>query len=445
MAEIENQPISQVLRKYFSIVFLSFAIGLLVPESIKEVQAELDQVYVVINDEVITKTEVDDQLRNAIYKLRSRGEIVPSSEQLERDVVEMLVDLRLQYQRARELGISVSVDQVLIAIRGIAEKNGLSMLELRKEVTNTGRSYEEYQAELRQQLLVKKLVEREVTQKIDISEEEIADHLATHQEGVADIAYNLSHVLIGSQDDRDGAQDLADQIYEKIVGGSSFYRAVSAVQSQVNNVSTSHLGWLGSDRLPDLFIAIVEQLEVGKITRPIESQNGFHILRLNGKRGDNLYIIDQVRISHILMVSNEFRDEATTEKELLVLRERIKSDAQFNEIARLYSEDLDSRALGGDLGWVDPDELLPELASLAIKSDIGEVSMPIKTSRGYHIIQVVNRRSKDISDQIRRKSAEQEIRLSKFNDQYRSWIDALRDAAWIDYRISHNTKKYEKK
>jgi len=319
------------------------------------------------------------------------------------------------------------------------------LLELRKEVTNTGRSYEEYQAELRQQLLVKKLVEREVTQKIDISEEEIADHLATHQEGVADIAYNLSHVLIGSQDDRDGAQDLADQIYEKIVGGSSFYRAVSAVQSQVNNVSTSHLGWLGSDRLPDLFIAIVEQLEVGKITRPIESQNGFHILRLNGKRGDNLYIIDQVRISHILMVSNEFRDEATTEKELLVLRERIKSDAQFNEIARLYSEDLDSRALGGDLGWVDPDELLPELASLAIKSDIGEVSMPIKTSRGYHIIQVVNRRSKDISDQIRRKSAEQEIRLSKFNDQYRSWIDALRDAAWIDYRISHNTKKYEKK
>jgi len=437
MSEIEHQSLCQLWKAQLGAVLVVFAMALLTLGSIEEVQGELDQIYVVINDEVVTRTEVDRSVRDAIYQIRSRGEVVPKLELLESEVVEGLVEQRLQHQRAQELGINVPIDQVLVTIKGIAEKNGFSMIELRQEVRKTGRSYDEYQEELRQQLIVKKLVEQEVTQKIDISEEEISNYLDSHKPVAQDISYNLSHVVIKSQGDRVSAQVVADQIYERIVAGASFDIVISETLHQLSTINSADLGWRSSDQLPDLFITSVKELDVGTVTRPIESQNGFHILRLNGKRGNNMYVIDQVRLSHILMIANEFRGEEATEEKLLSLRERIKSGAQFNEIARLYSEDLDSRALGGDLGWIDLDGLPSELALAVKHSEVGQVSMPVKTSRGYHIIQILNRRSEDISAQMRRKEAEQEIRLSKFNNSYKLWLDELRNAAWIDYKLSN--------
>ena len=395
---------------------------------------EIDRVYVVVNEEVVTQSEINRELRNAVYSLRSSGEIVPPLSDLHGQLVERLIDQRLQYQQTQLLGMTLSEHELMDTIRNIGKKNNLSMLQLREEIKKTGRSYADYQQELGRQLLVQRLIEKEITRNIRVSEKEIDQYLESHPRSDDKVEYNLSHVLIEFQEKLSDSRVIAENVRSRLLSGVPFEVIASELSGNILTGNNSDLGWKNLDLLPDLFLEIVRTLDVGDITRPIESQNGFHILRLNARRGGGSYVVDQIRVRQILLKVNEIRDEKETREWLFRIRNRIIGGEDFATIARLHSADLNSRVLGGDLGWLNPGDLEPELERLAATQDLGELSMPIQTQFGYHLIQITDRRNQDIGEQIRRSEGISDIRSEKFNQRYNEWIKELRDKAWIDYR-----------
>jgi len=396
---------------------------------------QIDQVYVVVNEEVVTQSEVARELRNAVYDLRSRGETVPPLSKLQQRVVEQMVVQRIQYQRTQELEMSLDEEELTGAIRDIANRNNLSMLQLREEVKKSGRSYDEYRQELGRQLLVERLIEQEIVRNIRISEAEIDEYLELQPPSEDKLEYSLSHVLIESGTNSADARAIAENARARILSGTPFEVIAAELSGSALAVNSSALGWRNSEQLPDLFLEIVRTLTVGDVTQPIQRQNGFHILRLNGRRGGGSYVVDQMRARQILLVANEIRDESETRQRLLQIRGRITAGEDFADIAHLHSADLRSRVLGGDLGWLNPGDLVPELERVAAALPLGELSGPIQTQFGYHLIQITDRRRQDIGEQVRRHEAKREIRKDKFNRRYEQWIIELRDKAWIDYRL----------
>ena len=396
---------------------------------------QIDQVYVVVNEEVVTQSEVARELRNAVYDLRSRGETVPPLSELQQRVVEQMVVQLIQYQRTQQLGMSLDEEELMDVIRDIAKRNNLSMLQLREEVQKSGRSYDEYRQELGRQVLVQRLIEQEITRHIRISEAEIDEYIELQPHSDDRLEYSLSHVLIESGTNPENALVVAKNTRARILSGTPFEVIAAELSGSALAANSSDLGWRNSEQLPDLFLEIVRTLTVGEVTRPIQSQNGFHILRLNARRGDGSYVVDQIRARQILLVANEISDESETRQRLLQIRGRIIAGEEFADIARLHSADLRSRALGGDLGWLNPGDLVPELERVAVALPLGELSGPIQTQFGHHLIQITDRRRQDIGEQVRRHEARREIRKEKFNRRYDEWIKELRDKAWIDYRL----------
>jgi len=407
--------------------------SLVVVESVAATQ--IDQVYVVVNEEVVTQSEVARELRNALYDLRSRGATVPPLSELQQQVADQMVVQRIQYHRTQQLGMSLDEEELMIAIRDIAKQNNLSMLQLREEVNKTGRSYNEYRQELGRQVLIQRLIEQEITRHIRINEVEIDKYLELQPRSDDRLEYSLSHILIESGTNPANARSVAENARTRILSGTPFEVIAAELSGSALAADSSDLGWRNSEQLPDLFIEIVRTLKVGGVTQPIQSQNGFHILRLNARRGGGSYVVDQIRARQILLVANEISDESETRQRLLQIRDRIIAGEDFADMARLQSADLRTRALGGDLGWLNPGDLVPELEWVAVALPLGELSGPVQTQFGHHLIQITDRRRQDIGAQVRRQEARREIRKEKFNRRYEQWIKELRDKAWVDYRL----------
>jgi peptidyl-prolyl cis-trans isomerase SurA len=428
--QMKSLPLLQVAWFCFS---MSTLWPLVVVESVAATQ--IDRVYVVVNEEVVTQSEVDRELRNAVYDLRSRGEVVPPLSELQQRVVEQIVVQRIQYQRTQQLQMSLDEEQLIDAIQVIAKRNNISMLQLREEVQKSGRSFDEYRQELGRQVLVQKLIEKKITRHIRISEAEIDKYLELQPRSDGRLEYRLSHVLIESGTNPEDAQAVAKNARARILSGTPFEVIAAELSGSALAGNSSDLGWRNSEQLPDLFLEIVGTMTVGEVTRPIQSQNGFHILRLNAQRGGGSYVVDQIRARQILLVVNEISDESETRQRLLQIRARISAGEDFADIARLHSADLRSRALGGDLGWLNPGDLAPELERVATAMPLGELSVPIQTQLGHHLIQITDRRRQDIGEQVQRHEARREIRKEKFNQRYEEWVKELREKAWVDYRL----------
>jgi peptidyl-prolyl cis-trans isomerase SurA len=397
---------------------------------------ELDRIFVVVNEDVITQSEIERELRVTIYELRSRGQVIPPISELKGDVIDNIVLQKLQLQKALKLGLTINEDELTLAIKDIAKRNNLSALRLREEIEKTGLSYDEYRQELTLQLLTQKLVEQEINRYVRVTEADIKDYLENNPRSEDRVEYELSHVLIEIKDSEEKALSIAKDIYERISSGTPFALIATEMAGIGLARDTSKLGWRNSDQLPDIFVEAIRNLSVGGVSPPIQSQNGFHILRLTGKRGEGSYTVDQKRVRHILVVEDELTDKAKIIKRLLRIRQRIIAGEDFGDIARLQSSDVSSRVLGGDLGWLSPDDLELELESILGSLPMGEISMPIQTKFGYHLIQVTGTRTHDIGDQLQRQKARLELRSEKFNQQYKVWKKKLLSKAWIDYRVS---------
>jgi len=360
---------------------------------------------------------------------------------LERQLLERLVTARVLVQTARETGLRVDDTQLQRSLERIAQENKLTPEAFRKALEGDGVNFNRFRDELRNEILIARLKEREVDSKILITDAEIDNYLKNQQnQGGKDDEYSLAHILVmvpeqASPEQIQARRAVAEKALSQLRGGADFRQVSAGVSDAPNALEGGPLGWRPSSRLPQIFVDGVKSLKVGDLSPVLRSANGFHILKLLDKRGnDTPVIVQQTHTRHILVRLNEVVSEADAKQRLSNLKERIDNGADFAELARLQSEDASS-SRGGDLGWLAPGDTVPEFERAMNALEPGQASGPVQSPFGWHLIQVLERRDEDLSKERQRLTARQAIRARKSDEAYQEWVRQQRDRAYVELRL----------
>lgn len=407
----------------------------------KDESVALDRIVAVVNNEVVTRLDLDEQVKVASQQLRRQGTPLPASDVLERQLLERLITAKVLTQNAKETGLRVDDTQLQRSIERIAQENKATPEAFRKTLEGDGIDFNRFREELRNEILIARLKEREVDSKILITDAEIDNYLKNQQGQTGkDDEYNLSHILIlvpeqASPEKIQAKKVIADKALEQIKGGADFRQVSAGVSDAPNALDGGPLGWRPAAKLPQIFVDAVKAMKVGDVSPVLRSANGFHIIKLADKRGnESPVIIQQTHARHILIRLNEVVSEADAKQRLVNLKERVENGTSFAELARLQSEDA-SASRGGDLGWLSPGDTVPEFERAMDALEPGKVSDPVKSPFGYHLIQVVERRNEDMSKERQRVLARQSIRTRKADEAYQEWVRQQRDRAYIEVRL----------
>lgn len=404
---------------------------------------DLDRVVAIVNDDVITESELNGAYQTIRQQLLKKKIKLPASEKIfKRQVLEQVILERVQLQRAAQRGITLSGPEIDRIIDGIAKNNKISRAKLLKTVLKQeGMDEKTYREHLRKKIIVRRLVDREVRARIRISDSEIKEYLENRNRILKkNQAYNLSHILIqipesATADIIRKAQDQAQRVFTQLSTGSADFAQLAISYSHDKYALQGGLiGWRKPGQIPNLFRAALSKMKKGGISNIIRSANGFHILRLNDVRGlaaEATVAVTQTRARHILITPNAVLPDAEARKKAEQLRERIVQGESFAALARIHSEDPLSATKGGGLGWNGPGKFLPkfEKAMNALKPN--EISQPVKTRFGYHIIQVQGRRTQNVSEERNRAKARKVLKARKADSRHQSWLRSLRSEAFV--------------
>jgi len=348
---------------------------------------------------------------------------------------------RVQLQLARETGLRVDDLQLDATITRIAKSNNMPLMQFRNALERDGIPFEKFREEVRVEIILSRLREREVDNKINVAESEIDNFIADRKNTKnQSVEYDLSHILIRLPEQARPEQIArqrarADDAVKRIKAGTDFAQVAAAYSDASDALSGGSIGWRTMDRLPELFAKAVVDLKPGDISGVLRSPAGFHIVKLNSQRGGGApYIVEQNHVRHILVRTGETTSDDEAKHKLLSLRERIVNGSSFSELARLNSDDP-SAGRGGDLGWIYPGDTVPDFERAVKALKVGEVSEPIKTQFGWHLIQVLERRTTDASAERERLEARKTLRERKSDEAYQEWLRQLRDRAWVEYRL----------
>lgn len=412
----------------------------------------VDAIAAVVNNEVITFKELEERMRLIEGRMQSQGTAMPSRAQLQRQLLERMIVDRAQLQLAKEVGIRVDDIMLDRAIARIAEQNKLSLPDFRTQLEREGTPYARFREELRAEITMQRLREREVANKIQISEAEVEDFLQANSGAQANQQeFNLAHILVRVPENASAEQlaqrrRRAEEALQQLKAGNDFAKVAASFSDASDGSKGGEIGWRSLERLPELFVNAIANLNQGDVTPVLKSANGFHILKVIGKRSPSVLksdtaaasAIQQTRARHILIKVNQVVSASEARRKLVELKERLDNKAAtFEELAKLYSNDL-SAGKGGDLGWIHPGDTVPEFERAMDALQPGQISEPVESPFGYHLIQVLERRSADVSQERRRLAARQAIRERKMEEATEEWLRQLRDRAYVEYRLQDN-------
>ena len=406
--------------------------------------AVIDSVVAVVNDDVITRQELNERLRVVIGQLQKQGTPLPAPDVLEKQMLERMITDMLQAQFAKETGIRVDDTQLDLAITRIAQQNSFpSLAEFRTRLEAEGVDFRKFREEIRSEIISTRLREREVESKLVISDTEVDSYLANKARmGGAKEEFHLAHILVvvperASAADIQAAHDKAEQALNQLKNGADFAQVAAGYSDANDALKGGDLGWRPGDRIPPMFTNELQNLQPGQATAVLRSSNGFHILKLIEKRsGGAPVVITQTHARHILIKTSEIVSESEAKKRLMEIKARIEGGADFAEQARRYSQD-GSAQQGGDLDWLSPGQTVPEFEEVMNRLQPGMIDTA-QTQFGWHLIQVVERRDTDVSEQQERQQARLAIGTFKSDEQYQDWLRQLRDRAFIEYRLEEN-------
>ncbi len=401
----------------------------------------LDRIVAVVNDQVITRRDLDDRMKSVLAQLRQQGTPLPPNDVLEQQVLERMIQTRAQLQLARDTGLRVDDATLDSAIGRIATNNRVSVPELRSLVEKDGISFSKYREDLRDEIVVVRLREREVENKLQIADSEIDNFMATlqQQDGRSE-EFNLSHILIrvpeqASPEQLQDRRARAERALSQIKSGTDFRQIAASVSDAPDGVQGGSMGWREFVQLPTIFADAVKTMKPGELSGVLRSAAGFHIVRVNERRGHvDTAMVTQTRARHILIKTSELVSENEAKDRIVKLQERADNKADFAELARLQSED-GSASRGGDLGWLTPGDTVPEFEKAMDLLQPGQISGPVRSPFGWHLIQVLERRSQDMSQQQQRLRARQALREQKGEEAYLEWARQLRDSAFVEIRL----------
>lgn len=404
--------------------------------------AKIDRIVAVVDQAVITEHELAERIRTVTAQLKKQGGAgLPPDDVLEKQILERLINDSLQLQLAAQTGLRVDDAQLDKTIERIAEQNKMTVAEFRKELENEGISYRKFRDDIRSEITLARLREREVDNRINISEAEVDNYLTSQaSRGEVQDEFEVSHILIRVPEDASPEvlqkqRSKAEQALKQLTDGAPFAQVSASMSDAPNALEGGSLGWKTASQIPALFVDALKLLQTNQLTPVLRSPNGFHLLKLTNKRGGSSpLVIEQTHTRHILIKLSEVVSESEAKHRMDTIKERLDNGKDFAELARQYSED-GSAANGGDLGWVNPGDTVPpfEQAMNALKP--GEISAPVKSPFGWHIIQVLERRKQDMTKDAARVKARQEIRARKADEAYQDWAHELRDRAYVDMRL----------
>jgi len=403
--------------------------------------AQLDRIIAVVDREVITRGELEGRIKTVLQQLEKQNVSMPPRDVIEKQVLERLINDRLQLQLAAQTGLRVDDTQLDKTIERIADQNKLNMSDFRVELEKEGIRYQKFREDIRNEIILARLREREVDNRINVTEGEI-DNFLTTQASRNDVQdeFEIAHILIrtpeeGSPEELQKLRAKAEQALKKLQGGTEFSQVSASMSDAPNALEGGTLGWKTATQVPALFVDALKGMQPGEISPILRSPNGFHILKLLNRRGGSSpLVVQQTHARHILMKTSEVVSEDEAIRRMENLKERLENGGNFEELARQYSED-GTASKGGDLGWVNPGDTVPEFEKVMNILKPGEISNPVHSPFGWHLIQVIERRSQDMTKDAARLKARQEIKARKSDESYQDWVRELRDRAYVEYRL----------
>jgi len=431
----------QLLRLMVLFMCMTGSVSAQTPRRANDEPLPADRIVAVVNDEVITFQELRTRLDMAVGQLRKQGTPLPPSDVLQRQMLDRLIMDKVQLQHAKDIGLRVDDAQLDQAIQRIAANNKMSMAQFREALQKDGLVFAKFREDIRNEITIARVREREVESKIAISEGEIENYLnGDSGKGAAGEEYEVAHILLRAPESAnpDQIQKLkakADQVLERAVKGENFSQLAAAYSDAPDGLQGGSLGMRSLDRLPSIFAEAVGKLKEGELAPLLRSSNGFHIVKLVAKRGGaGVPSVQQTHVRHILIKVNELVSEPEARHKLEGLRDRIKHGEKFAELARLFSQD-GTAPKGGDLGWIYPGDTVPEFERVMNELKPGEVSQPVKSPFGFHLIEVLERRVQDVSLDRRKIAARQVLRERKLDEAYQDWLRQARDRAYVELRL----------
>lgn len=402
---------------------------------------DVDRIVAIVDNDIISHTELLEQIRTVRAQLRQQRITPPSDRVLQRQVLERMVLEQIQLQLAGEVGILVDDDNLNQAISGIAAQNNLSLSEFRGVLQEEGFDFAKFRENIRKEMLLHRLRQQHVDNRISVTDQEVENFLATQRrQGQGSDEYRIGHILVAApdaaspeqiQETRERAQALLDQLRD----GADFTQAAIASSDGQQALSGGDLGWRKGGELPTLFADIVPQMQSGDISDLIRSGSGFHIIKLIDHRSGEARVVTQTRARHILVETGEQLGEDAALQLLRELKERIAAGASFAELAHAHSDDVASASTGGDLGWVNPGEMVPEFEQAMDALGVGEISEPVQSPFGWHLVEVIARRERDVTEEFSREMAREAIFRRKAEEEYADWLRRLREDAYVEYRL----------
>lgn len=403
----------------------------------------VDRIVALVGNQVITRSELNERIERATQELRARKIALPAPEELQKQVLDRMLIEQVQLKYADETGLRVDDQTVDAAVGRVAESNNLTLPQFRQALERDGIPLKKFREELRTEIILSRLRDREVEGRISVAESEI-DLLLADREASKDqdnsAEYELSHILVrvpeqASPDQLAERRGRAEEALKRLRAGAEFAQVAAAFSDAPEALAGGGLGWRARDRLPDLFVDPLTKMRPGDLSEILRSPAGFHLLKLTNQRGAGApFLIEQNHVRHILARTNELLSESEAQRKIANLRERIINGVDFAELAKLNSDD-GSASRGGDLGWIYPGDTVPEFERAMRDLKVGDISEPVKSPFGWHLIQVTERRMADMAADRKRLEARRMLRDKKSDEAYQEWVRQLRDRIYVEYRL----------
>lgn len=401
---------------------------------------KIDRIVAVVDQAVITEKELADRVKSVTAQLEKQGTELPPPAILEKQILERMITDRLQLQFASQTGLRVDDNQLDKTIERIAAQNKMDIPAFKKALLEDGIQYRKFREDIRSEITLARLREREVDNRINITESEIDSFIAMQAASNSSDEYEISHILIRAAEDT-SPEDLkklrakAEDALAQLQAGKDFAKISASYSDAPNALEGGSLGWKNASQIPALFLEALKPLKAGELSPILRSPNGFHILKVTNRRGGSSpLVVGQTHVRHILIKFSEVVSEKDALARMTSIKERLDHGDKFEDLARQYSDDGSAKS-GGDLGWVNPGDTVPEFEKTMNALAPGEISNIIKTQFGLHVLQVLERRNQDMTKEAARIKARQEIRARKSDEAYQDWVRELRDRAFVEIRL----------
>lgn len=431
---------SRLSGRVAALMLAMVAVVAAIPASAAE--QTLDRIVAVVNDGVILSSDLQQEMTTVKQQLRQRHTPLPPDDVLRSQVLDRLIMKKVQLEMADRVGITVDDNTLNQALRHVAQRNNLTLSQFRDALEAQGMSFSDYRSQLRDEIIIARLRQRQVNDRVHVSPQEIDEHLATQAAADKDSEFLLGHILVAlpeaaSADQIAAARKKAEAIRKSLLNGANFETTAAAKSDGQNALKGGRLGWRKASQLPTIFADQVLNMSVGDISPIIRSPSGFHIVKLLKRRSADAHVVTQTHARHILIKTNKVVTDKDARMRLESLRKRILHGEKFSELARTHSDDPASAAKGGDLGWITPGTMVPAFQKAMKQLKPGDISEPFKSRYGWHIVEVLGRRKHDSTQEYRRAKAAKEIRDRKSEQALELWLRRLRDEAYVEKRLNN--------